>query len=50
MTKFSISISEACSRWGIGRTRLYELLKEGALKAVKCGGRTLIIVESRKWR
>lgn len=33
-------------RYGIGRTKLYELLGAGALKASKLGAKTLIDVES----
>lgn len=39
-----VSIIEACDRWSIGKTRLYELLKNGELKAVKLGRRTLVDV------
>lgn len=31
---------------GIGRTRIYELIGSGALRAMKCGGRTLICARS----
>jgi excisionase family DNA binding protein len=30
----------------IGRTKLYELIGSGALRAMKCGGRTLICADS----
>ena len=39
------SISEACQRVGIGRTRLYGEIKEGRLRVRKCGRRTLIRAE-----
>jgi excisionase family DNA binding protein len=37
---------EACERWGIGKTRLYELLNAGLIAAHRLGPRlTLIDVE-----
>ena len=39
------SIAEACSRSGIGRTALYELINTGQLPARKRGRRTLILDE-----
>ena len=36
---------EACEALRIGRTKLYELLAEGQLKAVALGGKTLILRE-----
>jgi hypothetical protein len=38
-------VKEALHRYGIGRTKLYELLGSGALKASKLGAKTLIDVE-----
>ena len=35
-------IPVACSRLGIGRSLLYELIKAGRIKAIKIGNRTLI--------
>ena len=35
-------ISDACHVLGIGKTSLYELMKEGRIKAIKIAGRTLI--------
>ena len=43
--KISVSVNEACSMIGIGRTKLYEAIKGGRLKAFKCGKRTLIKTE-----
>lgn len=42
----SISVNEALVRYGIGRTKLYELLGNGSLKAKKLGAKTLIDVAS----
>jgi len=36
------SITNSCSRLGIGRTLMYDLLKQGKLRAIKLGTRTLI--------
>ena len=38
-----LSIAEACSTAGIGRTKLYEAIADGRLKARKFGKRTLIL-------
>jgi len=38
-----LSISEACAMAGIGRTKVYEAIATGSLKARKCGKRTLIL-------
>lgn len=40
------SIAEACSAAGFGRTKMYELIDGGAVKAVKIGRRRLIQVPS----
>jgi excisionase family DNA binding protein len=37
-----LSISQACALARIGRTRLYELLNSGELRAVKSGRRTYV--------
>ncbi len=38
-----LSIAEACAMAGIGRTKIYEAMATGSLKARKCGKRTLIL-------
>ena len=38
-----LSISEACAVAGIGRTKIYQAITEGHLKARKCGKRTLVL-------
>lgn len=40
------SIAEACSAAGFGRTKMYELIDDGAVKAVKIGRRRLVQVPS----
>lgn len=37
-----LSIPEACEKLRIGRTRLYQILNAGQIKAVRIGKRTLI--------
>ncbi len=39
-----LSIPEACEKLRIGKTRLYEILNAGQIKAVRMGKRTLIPV------
>ncbi len=46
LTPVTATVLATCERYGIGRTLLYSLLKEGAIKAVKCRGRTLIDIAS----
>lgn len=41
--QISMTIEEACSAIGIGRTKLYEAINSGALKAKKYGKRTIIL-------
>ena len=38
-----LSISEACAVAGIGRTKIYQAITDGNLKARKCGKRTLVL-------
>ena len=37
-----ISVGETIHRFGIGRTKLYELIRDGEIVAMKLGRRTLI--------
>ena len=43
MTQYSFSIPEVCQATGLGKTKLYELIKSGELKAKKIGKRTIIL-------
>jgi excisionase family DNA binding protein len=45
-----LSISEACAMAGIGRTKIYEAISDGSLKARKCGnGRLIENVSDETW-
>jgi len=39
-------LADACAVLGIGRTRIYELIGDGKLRAMKCGSRTLVCAAS----
>ena len=41
--KHGLTIHEACTYSGIGKTKLYEAINSGKLKARKAGKRTLIL-------
>jgi excisionase family DNA binding protein len=46
MTKqLAYTIAEACAAARIGKTAIYAFIKSGALKAVKCRRRTLILAD-----
>jgi hypothetical protein len=38
----AMSVAEFCQRYSTGRTRAYEEIKAGRLRARKCGKRTVI--------
>ncbi len=42
MDKTLLSVPEACEKLRIGRTRLYQILNAGQIKAVRMGKRTFI--------
>ncbi len=43
MQREGLSIAEASALAGIGRTKIYQAIAEGSLKARKCGTRTLVL-------
>lgn len=45
MKQFSLSINEVCTATGLGRTKVYEAINSGALKARKLGKRTIILAD-----
>ncbi len=48
MKPINVSILDAARILGIGRSKLYELINDGALETVKLGTRTLVRVASIK--
>lgn len=44
--RVSFSIEEAAGALGIGRTYVYQLIKEGRLKVVRLGRRTLVPLDA----
>ncbi len=44
--KRAYRIDEFCAAYGLGRTKVYELIKRGALRTVLVGGRRLVPVEA----
>lgn len=43
---YAATVTETVKTFGISRSRLYELMKTGDIKAKKVLGRTLVICES----
>ena len=46
MRPHSMTIADTVKWSGIGRTKLYELLGDGKVQAIKLGTRTLVLTES----
>lgn len=46
MEAVTVSITDAMKAIGIGRTKLYQLIGEKRLRAVRLGGRTLVRTDS----
>ncbi|GAA4642002.1 hypothetical protein GCM10023115_03140 [Pontixanthobacter gangjinensis] len=42
ITKLAYSVQEACAATSLGRTSIWNHIKEGRLRAIRVGGRTLI--------
>lgn len=42
--KLAVPVPEACTRLGIGRSKLYELIGAGEIRTIKIGTRTLVPV------
>ena len=40
--RFAYRVPDACTALGIGRTSLYQLVKDGKLKLITIAGRTLV--------
>lgn len=50
MAKIVLSVEEFLDLYGIGNTKLYELIKSGELTTRKCGRRRLIAVsDAETW-
>jgi excisionase family DNA binding protein len=48
LEKFAYRVADFCTASGISRSTFYELVAAGKLRAVKCGGRTLIPAEEAR--
>lgn len=46
MEPISVTVRDACSLIGVGRTKLYELIGNGQIEAIRIGGRRLVKVSS----
>ena len=44
--RLSCTVNEACNASGLGRTKLYSLIKDGQIKTVHVGKRQLVLVRS----
>jgi excisionase family DNA binding protein len=48
--RIAYTIVEACAFAGVRRTSLYKAIGAGELRAIKCGGRTLVLPEDlHRW-
>jgi excisionase family DNA binding protein len=47
-TKLAFTVEEAARALGTGRTKVFEAIADGRLRAVKFGRRTLVLVEDAK--
>ena len=46
----AFTVREFCKRYRLGHTLAYEMIKDGRLRAVKCGQRTLLLASDvRDW-
>lgn len=46
----ALSVTDFCARYGIGRSRFYEELNAGRIKAKKLGKKTLVpVAEAENW-
>jgi excisionase family DNA binding protein len=46
----AMTVREFCERYRLGHTLIYEMIKRGDLRAVKCGTRTLLLAQDvRAW-
>jgi excisionase family DNA binding protein len=48
MTLLTLSIADVCLALSLSRSSIYKLIKQGRLKTLKIGSRTLLTVESIK--
>ncbi len=46
MEPLAVSINDTVATLGVGRTTVYEMIKDGRLEAFKLGRRTLVKAES----
>ena len=44
----AVTVREFSKRYRLGRTLVYEMIKDGRLRAVKCGQRTLLLAQDVK--
>jgi excisionase family DNA binding protein len=44
--RVTCTVAEACDATGLGRTKIYDLIKAGALKTITVGRRRLVLVDS----